>query len=130
MCGEKNPGEIREHGRREQKLSLARTEGRCPCKRAGRKTGGMSENASQDSEALDRKEAVAKLSPNGPALGNVTPSVPRLAFSMEETALALGVSYITVQRLVKRGLLKSSSALRHKIIPATEIQRFLNDTLK
>jgi predicted site-specific integrase-resolvase len=56
--------------------------------------------------------------------------LPRLAYSMAETAQILGVSYITVHRLIKRGLLKSSSALRHKIIPATEIDRFLSSTIE
>jgi excisionase family DNA binding protein len=54
---------------------------------------------------------------------------PRLAYSMRETAELLGVNYFTVQRLLKRGLLKSSSALRTKLIPATEIERFLRATL-
>jgi len=47
-------------------------------------------------------------------------AVPRLAYSMREAAEAIGVSYITIHRLLKRGLLKSSSALRTKVIPATE----------
>lgn len=47
---------------------------------------------------------------------------------MHETAAILGVSYITIHRLLKRGLLKSSTALRHKLIPMTEIQRFLKAT--
>ncbi len=55
---------------------------------------------------------------------------PRLAYSMRETAEILGVNYITVHRLLKRGLLRSSSALRTKLIPATEIQRFLAATTK
>lgn len=54
------------------------------------------------------------------------PKLPRLAYTMEETAQILGVSYVTVHRLLKRGLLKSSSALRHKVIPESEIKRFLN----
>lgn len=54
--------------------------------------------------------------------------LPRLAYTMQETANMLGVSYISVHRLLQRGLLKSSSALRHKMIPMREIQRFLNDT--
>jgi excisionase family DNA binding protein len=58
------------------------------------------------------------------------PPLPKLAYSMEETAQVLGVSYITVHRLLKRGLLKSSSALRHKLIPVTEIERFLKATTK
>ena len=53
----------------------------------------------------------------------------RLAYSMQETADLLGVSYITVHRLLKRGLLKSSQALRHKIIPRAEIERFLKDSM-
>jgi len=49
---------------------------------------------------------------------------------MEETAKILGVSYITVHRLLKRGLLRSSTALRHKLIPYSEIQRFLRETME
>jgi hypothetical protein len=54
--------------------------------------------------------------------------LPRLAFSMTETAEILGVSYITVHRLIKRGFLKSSAAVRHKIISKVEIERFLKET--
>ena len=56
-------------------------------------------------------------------------ALPRLAYTMRETATILGVSYITVHRLIRRGLLKSSTALRHKLIPASEIERFLKSTL-
>lgn len=56
--------------------------------------------------------------------------LPRLAYTMEETAEILGVSYITVHRLLKRGLLRSSTALRHKLIPMTEIQRFLRESME
>jgi len=55
--------------------------------------------------------------------------LPRLAYTMRETATILGVSYITVHRLLKRGLLRSSKALRHKLIPVTEIERFLKASL-
>ena len=51
--------------------------------------------------------------------------LPRLAYTMREAAAILGISYISVHRLLKRGLLRSSTALRHKVIPATEIERFL-----
>jgi DNA-directed RNA polymerase specialized sigma24 family protein len=57
-----------------------------------------------------------------------TPTVQRLAYSMSETAKLLGISYISVQRLLKRGLLRSSSALRHKVIAHSEIERFLRDS--
>jgi excisionase family DNA binding protein len=55
--------------------------------------------------------------------------LPRLAYTMQETATILGVSYITVHRLIRRGLLKSSNALRHKLIPLTEIERFLKASI-
>jgi hypothetical protein len=47
---------------------------------------------------------------------------------MAETAEILGLSYQTVYRLLQRGLLRSSSALRCKIIAKTEIERFLRET--
>jgi hypothetical protein len=69
---------------------------------------------------------------------DLTPATPapkvlpdhKLAYSMRECAVALGISYISVQRLLKRGLLKSSNALRTKIIPRTEIEKFLARTLE
>lgn len=57
-----------------------------------------------------------------------TPALPRLAYSMRETAQILGVDYQTVYRLTKRGLLRSSSALRTKLFPVSEIQRFLAES--
>jgi len=56
--------------------------------------------------------------------------LPKLAYSMREAAAVLGVSYITVHRLLKRGLLRSSSAFRTKVIPHTELERFLRATLQ
>jgi predicted site-specific integrase-resolvase len=47
---------------------------------------------------------------------------------MKETAEMLGVSYITVHRLILRGLLRSSLASRKKIISKIEIERFLKET--
>ena len=54
--------------------------------------------------------------------------IPRLAFTMRETAGILGVSYITVHRLLKRGKLRASDAIRNKVIPKTEIERFLRES--
>jgi excisionase family DNA binding protein len=51
--------------------------------------------------------------------------LPRLAFTMAETARILGCSYISVFRLVQRGKLRACSALRHKLIPRAEIEKFL-----
>ena len=63
--------------------------------------------------------------PNQAASGQ---TLPRLAYTMDETAKILGVSYITIHRLLKRGKLRASTALRSKLIPAAEIERFLKDT--
>lgn len=61
---------------------------------------------------------------------SVKPALPKLAYSMQESADMLGVSYITVHRLLKRGLLRSCSALRTKVIPHIELERFLKATLE
>ena len=53
---------------------------------------------------------------------------PRLAFSVRETADALGISEKTVRRLVFRRLLNPSRALRHLLISKKEVERFLADT--
>lgn len=58
-----------------------------------------------------------------------TGSLPRLAYTMRETAAIIGVSYITVHRLIKRGKLHASDALRNKVIPRTEIERFLRESV-
>jgi excisionase family DNA binding protein len=55
-------------------------------------------------------------------------TAPRLAFSVKETAAMLGVSEKTIRRLVARGLLRTSRALRHLLIPKKEIERFLEQT--
>jgi len=55
-------------------------------------------------------------------------SLPRLAYTMRETAEILGVSYITVHRLLKRGKLRASDAVRNKVIPHFEIERFLRES--
>ena len=52
----------------------------------------------------------------------------KLALSGCEAAELLGVSPITVDRLIKRGLLRASRALRRPLIPVWEIERFLRDT--
>lgn len=56
----------------------------------------------------------------------VAAPLPRLAFSLHETADMLGLSYITVYRLVQRGKLKATGQLRTKLIAKNEIDRFLS----
>lgn len=42
----------------------------------------------------------------------------------------MGICRDTVYRLLRKGLLRSSSAFRHKVIPRAEVERFLTETLK
>jgi excisionase family DNA binding protein len=53
---------------------------------------------------------------------------PRLAYSVKETAQLLGICEKSVRRLVARGLLRPSRALRHLLITRKELNRFLEDT--
>lgn len=57
------------------------------------------------------------------------PTLPRLAYTMRETAEIIGVNYQTIYRLSKRGLLRSAGGLRTKLFPRSEIERFLSSTL-
>ena len=49
----------------------------------------------------------------------------RLAFSVKEVAAILGVCEKSVRRLVARGLLRPSRALRHLRIARSEVEKFL-----
>jgi hypothetical protein len=57
-------------------------------------------------------------------------ALPKLAFSIPETSQIIGVSDVTVRRLLRRGKLRALSSLRHKIIPMSEIERFLRSDVK
>lgn len=52
----------------------------------------------------------------------------RLAYSVQETARMLGVCDKSIRRLILRGLLRPSRALRHILIPKDELHRFLRET--
>jgi len=54
--------------------------------------------------------------------------LPKLAYSRNEAAKALGVSPATIDRLTKRGLLHPSRATRRPLYPYWEIERFLRET--
>lgn len=56
-----------------------------------------------------------------------TTSLPRLAYSLKEVAAMLGISYTSVHRLVRRGKLRSTGGLRHKLIAAGDLERFLDE---
>ena len=55
-----------------------------------------------------------------------TPLAPVGALKIKEAARYLGgVSTVTVRRLIKRGLIKPNRALRHVLIPVSELDRFI-----
>ena len=53
---------------------------------------------------------------------------PKLALTRIEAADALDVSPATLDRLVRRGLLRPSRALRRPLFAIAEIERFLRET--
>ncbi len=75
---------------------------------------------------VEASESEATISQN---IHATAATLPRLAYTMRETAEILGVSYITVHRLLKRGKMRASDAIRNKVIPLTEIQRFLRESI-
>ncbi len=54
-----------------------------------------------------------------------TVHIERRAFKIAEAASALGVTPISIRRLIKRGLIRPNRALRHVLIPVQEIDRLL-----
>lgn len=52
----------------------------------------------------------------------------RLAYTVEEAAVALNVCTKTIRRLLDRGILTASKALRKKLIPRSQIEGFLKAT--
>ena len=53
-----------------------------------------------------------------------------MAYKLSEAAVALGVSEVTIRRLVARGLLKPNRALRHLVFAKSELLRFLAEGTK
>ena len=53
---------------------------------------------------------------------------PKLALTRVEAADALNISPATLDRLVKRGLLRPSRAVRRPLFSIAEIERFLRET--
>jgi excisionase family DNA binding protein len=56
------------------------------------------------------------------------PAQRRLGYGRKEAAALLGISAPTLDRLVARGLLKPSRALRKPLFTEQELLRFLEDT--
>lgn len=58
------------------------------------------------------------------------PTSSRMFLSVGEVSASFGVSPKSVYRLLERGLLKSSSALRHKLILKSSVDEFVAATVK
>ena len=69
-------------------------------------------------EVMDRLKKLETL------LLSVTDKYNKRWYSIPEAAEYLGVSEITVRRLITRGLLKRSGALRHVKIPADSLENY------
>ena len=55
-----------------------------------------------------------------------TATVPRLAFSMHESAAALGLSPGKIRLMIEAGELRAVHAGRRRLIPRESLQAFLN----
>ena len=51
-----------------------------------------------------------------------------LAVTREHASAMLGISPVSLDRLVKRGLIHPSRALRRPLFPLAELNRFLSET--
>lgn len=78
------------------------------------------------SQTKTDQPAVATPSPadTAPSADEI-PLKDRLAFTLNEAALLLGISYVSAWRLVKRGKLRTCGALRHRLVSRQELDRFL-----
>ena len=61
-------------------------------------------------------------------LDTIEPS-KRIFLSVEEVAQLFGLSKKTVYRLLDRGLLRSSNAVRHKMISKASVDEFVAKTV-
>jgi len=55
---------------------------------------------------------------------NTQTNIPKLTFTRQEAAAALGLSVVTIDRLTERGLLKANRATRRPLYSRIELNRF------
>jgi len=61
------------------------------------------------------------------AIPSIKVAPQKRTYTLQELAEELGVSKVSVHRLVERGLIKSLPYLRRKIFTQQEVERFLRD---
>lgn len=73
-----------------------------------------------------RLAPIAKPSPPPPA-ATKKPLPEKMAFTLKELSVELGISKVTLYRLEARGLIRPLPYLRTKIFARKEVERFLAD---
>jgi excisionase family DNA binding protein len=73
------------------------------------------------------KVATADAGQNSVSTSSLPPTL-RGGFQLKEAAHYLGLSKITVRRLVQRGLFKPNRSVRHLLFPVKQLNRFLEGT--
>jgi excisionase family DNA binding protein len=61
-------------------------------------------------------------------VNTITTQNQPLFYTVKESALCLNVSEKTIRRFLDRGLLKSSKAIRKKLIPRADVENFFERT--
>lgn len=60
-----------------------------------------------------------------PSEANTESQFSKLSYKITDAAERIGVSESSIRRLIKRGEIRAINKLRHVLIPASEIERFL-----
>ncbi len=78
--------------------------------------------------AIDRGETTSASTRQKPKGDLLYGKLPKLLYTIKETAYILGIKEKSVRRLLERGLLKSNPALRIKLITRESIEAFVKMT--
>jgi len=80
-------------------------------------------------ETAAKEALIQNLSPQPPAQPQETIVPKKLMYKVQDVAQLLSMCPKSVHRLLQRGLLKASLASRHKLIPATSIEKFIKNSV-
>jgi hypothetical protein len=58
-------------------------------------------------------------------IDHLTTAIAPRALKLKDAASYLSISPASLRRLIKRGLIKPNLALRHYLVPVSELDRFL-----
>ncbi len=63
-----------------------------------------------------------------PSGRRVRPEVPRLALSIDEACASIGVTRPTLYKLIASAQLRTCTVGRRRLVPVSELERFLAET--